>query len=151
MGKHERATFGWMDFLWLVFLAGLGVLPPLFEIHKQLILLAIGAFQILEHSLMGTVGESRGRIYSIVIKIGLASLLLDHTGGIRAFAAQGAAIVVGKGDGDFFRKALAAPRRSICSTTASAAGRPKTTSSMAPNMTRPLCTLVLPDVLAFWE
>jgi two-component system, NtrC family, sensor histidine kinase HydH len=84
MGKHERATFGWMDFLWVVFLAGLGVLPPLFEIHKQLILLAIGAFQILEHSLVGTVGESRGRIYSIAIKIGLASLLLDHTGGIQS-------------------------------------------------------------------
>jgi glyoxylase-like metal-dependent hydrolase (beta-lactamase superfamily II) len=35
---------------------------------------------------------------------------IDHTGGIRAYAAQGAAIVVGKGNGDFFRKALAAPQ-----------------------------------------
>jgi glyoxylase-like metal-dependent hydrolase (beta-lactamase superfamily II) len=35
---------------------------------------------------------------------------IDHTGGIRAYAAQGATIVVGKGDGDFFRKALAAPQ-----------------------------------------
>lgn len=35
---------------------------------------------------------------------------LDHTGGIRAFAAQGAAIVVGKGDGDYFRRVLAAPQ-----------------------------------------
>jgi glyoxylase-like metal-dependent hydrolase (beta-lactamase superfamily II) len=35
---------------------------------------------------------------------------LDHTGGIRAFAAQGAAIVVGKGDGDYFRKVLTAPQ-----------------------------------------
>jgi glyoxylase-like metal-dependent hydrolase (beta-lactamase superfamily II) len=35
---------------------------------------------------------------------------LDHTGGIRAFAAQGAAIVVGKGDGDYFRKVLRAPQ-----------------------------------------
>jgi glyoxylase-like metal-dependent hydrolase (beta-lactamase superfamily II) len=35
---------------------------------------------------------------------------IDHTGGIRAYAAQGATIVVGKGDGDFFKKALAAPQ-----------------------------------------
>ena len=35
---------------------------------------------------------------------------LDHTGGIRAFAAQGAAIVVGKGDGEYFRKVLTAPQ-----------------------------------------
>lgn len=35
---------------------------------------------------------------------------LDHTGGIRAYAAQGAAIVVGKGDGDYFRKVLTAPQ-----------------------------------------
>jgi glyoxylase-like metal-dependent hydrolase (beta-lactamase superfamily II) len=35
---------------------------------------------------------------------------IDHTGGLRAYAAEGATVVVGKGDGDFFRKALAAPR-----------------------------------------
>jgi glyoxylase-like metal-dependent hydrolase (beta-lactamase superfamily II) len=35
---------------------------------------------------------------------------LDHTGGIRAYGAQGAAIVVGKGDGDYFRKVLTAPQ-----------------------------------------
>ncbi len=35
---------------------------------------------------------------------------VDHTGGMRAYAAEGATVVVGKGDGAFFRKALAAPR-----------------------------------------
>jgi glyoxylase-like metal-dependent hydrolase (beta-lactamase superfamily II) len=35
---------------------------------------------------------------------------LDHTGGIRAYAAEGATIVVGKGDGDYFRKVLTAPQ-----------------------------------------
>jgi len=35
---------------------------------------------------------------------------LDHTGGIRAYAAQGAVIIVGKGDRDYFRKVLAAPQ-----------------------------------------
>jgi glyoxylase-like metal-dependent hydrolase (beta-lactamase superfamily II) len=34
---------------------------------------------------------------------------IDHTGGLRAFSAQGATIVVGKGNGAFFRKALSAP------------------------------------------
>jgi glyoxylase-like metal-dependent hydrolase (beta-lactamase superfamily II) len=34
---------------------------------------------------------------------------IDHTGGVRAFAAGGATIVVGKGDGAFWRKVLAAP------------------------------------------
>jgi glyoxylase-like metal-dependent hydrolase (beta-lactamase superfamily II) len=33
---------------------------------------------------------------------------IDHTGGIRAYAAEGATIVVGKGDGAFFRKVLSA-------------------------------------------
>ena len=47
------------------------------------------------------------------------------------------------------RMRASAPSRSICSTIASAAGRPKTTSSMAPNTTRPLCTLVLPGHFGF--
>jgi glyoxylase-like metal-dependent hydrolase (beta-lactamase superfamily II) len=34
---------------------------------------------------------------------------IDHTGGVRAYAAQGATLVVGKGDGAFWRKVLRAP------------------------------------------
>ena len=34
---------------------------------------------------------------------------MDHAGGLRAYAAQGATIVVGKGNGDHFRRVLAAP------------------------------------------
>jgi hypothetical protein len=34
---------------------------------------------------------------------------IDHTGGVRAYAAAGATIVVGKGNGAFFRKLLSAP------------------------------------------
>ena len=49
------------------------------------------------------------------------------------------------------RNALLAPIRSICSTITSDAGRPKTTSSMAPNTTRPLCTLSSPDFWFCWE
>ena len=35
---------------------------------------------------------------------------IDHAGGVRAYAAQGATIVVGKGDGAFFRKVLSVPQ-----------------------------------------
>jgi glyoxylase-like metal-dependent hydrolase (beta-lactamase superfamily II) len=34
---------------------------------------------------------------------------MDHTGGLRAYVAQGATLVVGKGAGDHFRRVLAAP------------------------------------------
>ena len=34
---------------------------------------------------------------------------MDHAGGLRAYAAQGSIIVVGKGNGDHFRRVLAAP------------------------------------------
>ena len=34
---------------------------------------------------------------------------VDHVGGMRAYAAEGATIVVGKGNGDYFRKVLARP------------------------------------------
>lgn len=34
---------------------------------------------------------------------------MDHTGGLRAYAAQGATVVVGKGNGEHFRRVLAAP------------------------------------------
>ena len=70
-----------MDLLWLAFLAGLAVLEPRLEIHKQLILLAIGVFQIFEHRFLEWVPE-RGRSYSVILKILLGSLLVDHTGGI---------------------------------------------------------------------
>jgi glyoxylase-like metal-dependent hydrolase (beta-lactamase superfamily II) len=35
---------------------------------------------------------------------------IDHSGGLRAYIAEGASVVVGKGDGAFFRKVLSAPQ-----------------------------------------
>jgi glyoxylase-like metal-dependent hydrolase (beta-lactamase superfamily II) len=35
---------------------------------------------------------------------------VDHVGGMRQFIAEGATVVVGKGDGDYFRRALARPQ-----------------------------------------
>lgn len=82
---NQRRSFAWMDLLWLAFLAGLAILPPRTDviIHKQLILLAIGVFQIFEHRLLQWVPE-RGRSYTVIVKILLGSLLVDHTGGIES-------------------------------------------------------------------
>jgi len=75
--RHEK--FGWLDVLGLVFLAGLAALPPITEIHKQITLLAIGVFQLFERRLIAWL-PSRGRFYSVLLKISLATLLLGHTG-----------------------------------------------------------------------
>ena len=81
---NQRRSFAWMDLLWLAFLAGLAALTPgLDNIHKQLILLAIGVFQIFEYRFLEWVPK-RGRSYSVVLKILLASLLVSHTGGINS-------------------------------------------------------------------
>src|ERR1700681_4891295 len=81
MLDRERASIGWIDLLWLVFLGGLALLPPRSEIHKQLILLAIVVFQLFEGWLISGLPKY-GPAYSVLIKILLATLLLDHTGEI---------------------------------------------------------------------
>jgi two-component system, NtrC family, sensor histidine kinase HydH len=77
----KRAAFDWIDVVWLVFIAGLAVLPPIHEIHKQLLLVAFGIFQFLEGSLLARY-PSFGRYVAVVIKLILAAVLLDHTGEI---------------------------------------------------------------------
>ena len=79
MADQERYTFAWTDLLWLAFLGGLAFMDPIHEVHKQAILLAIGLFQIFERRLLAWV-PSRGRFYSVIIKIVLATLLMKHTG-----------------------------------------------------------------------
>jgi nitrogen-specific signal transduction histidine kinase len=71
----------WIDLIWLVFLGGLALLPPLEEIHKQLILLAIFVVQLSEGWVVARLPK-RGPAYSVFLKILLATLLLDHTGEI---------------------------------------------------------------------
>lgn len=83
MPESERLKLAWMDLLWLAFLGGLAVLQPIVEIHKQLTLLAIGIFQIIEQRFLARIGP-RGPVYSVVIKILLASLLIAHTGEINS-------------------------------------------------------------------
>jgi two-component system sensor histidine kinase HydH len=79
MNEHRRPAINWMDFLWLAFLAGLAALPPVAEIHKQLTLFAIGVVQFSEGWLLERVPR-RGAAYIVLIKIALATLLIDHTG-----------------------------------------------------------------------
>lgn len=82
--ETSTGRLAWIDLLWFVFLGALALLPPFFEIHKQLILLGIGIFQLFEPWLMRGVPLSRRGRYSIVLKILLGSLLIDHTGGINS-------------------------------------------------------------------
>ena len=79
MSPRQRPNINWMDVLWLVFLAGLAVLPPIREIHKQLTLLAIGLVQLLEGRLIAHLPK-RGPSYVVLLKIALATLLIAHTG-----------------------------------------------------------------------
>ena len=75
--RFNRLDAVWLV-IWLLFLAGLAALPPLLEWHKQLILLAIGVVQLLETRLISHFPK-RGVFYVILLKILLATLLLDHT------------------------------------------------------------------------
>ena len=79
MTETNRPTINWMDVLWLLFLAGLALLPPVKEIHKQVILLAFGIIQLSEGWLIARVPR-RGPAYIVLLKIALATLLVDHTG-----------------------------------------------------------------------
>jgi two-component system, NtrC family, sensor histidine kinase HydH len=76
----ESSGFRWMDLLWLILIGVLAVLHPVFEIHKQLTLLAIGLFQIFDRRILVRVTPSRRNAYSVFIKILLATLLIAHTG-----------------------------------------------------------------------
>ena len=75
----ERATPRWLDLLWLIFLVGLALIPPINELHKQGILLSIGISQLLENQLLRLAGKY-GPACAVLIKIGLATLLINHTG-----------------------------------------------------------------------
>jgi len=79
MTEARRPNIDWMDIFWLAFLAGLAILPPVEEVHKQLTLLAIAVLQLLEGRLIGY-SPRRGRAYVVALKILLATLLIDHTG-----------------------------------------------------------------------
>ncbi len=77
--KAIRPDINWLDLPWLVFLAGLAILPPLWEVHKQLVLAALAAVQLSE-SWMVRRDPKRGPTYAVALKLLLATVLIDHTG-----------------------------------------------------------------------
>ena len=81
MLDRKQSAVSWLDFVWLLFIAGLAFLPAEDQLHKQLILLCIGIFQLLEGRLVAWL-PGRGRVYAVLIKIMLATILLGHTGEI---------------------------------------------------------------------
>src|SRR5579863_7668725 len=81
MTETKRPTINWMDVLWLVFLSGLALLPPVVELFRSGILLAFGVIQLGEGWLIARMPR-RGPFYLVLLKIVLATLLVDHTGEI---------------------------------------------------------------------
>src|SRR5579864_6357877 len=81
MTNRLRSAVSWIDLLWLAFLGGLALLAPIEEIHKQLTLAAIAIVQLSERKLV-TWRPHSGPVYSVLAKIGLATVLLGHTGEI---------------------------------------------------------------------
>ncbi len=79
MTDGKQARFDWLDIFWLIFLAGLAALPPIAEIHKQLVLLALGIVQLAESHLLKR-WPNFGSSLAVLLKILLATLLLAHTG-----------------------------------------------------------------------
>jgi two-component system sensor histidine kinase HydH len=79
MPDRKQSPFNWIDVVWLIFILALVLLPPIDEIHKQLILLAIGLFQVLEGRLVIWLPRA-GATLSVLVKTALATILLYHTG-----------------------------------------------------------------------
>jgi two-component system sensor histidine kinase HydH len=80
METREQGAFRWMDLVWLALVGFLAVLNPRLEIHKQITLLAIGLFQIFDRKLLGSLPAPRRNVYTVLIKILLATILIGHTG-----------------------------------------------------------------------
>lgn len=81
MIDRKRSPVDWIDVVWLLFIAGLAFLPPINEVHKQLILFAFAALQFLEGKLVARFPRE-GPTIAVGLKIVLGTLLLDHTGDI---------------------------------------------------------------------
>ena len=81
MTESKRSSINWMDVLLLGFLVGLALVPPVKEIHKQEILLALGLLQLGEGLLIEQLPR-RGPSYVVLLKIALATMLIGHTGEI---------------------------------------------------------------------
>ena len=79
MSEDAGTRVKWLDVLWLVFLAGLALLPPVAEYHKQLTLLAIGVVQLAESRIVSHLPKPGPHIV-VLLKVILATVLINHTG-----------------------------------------------------------------------
>ncbi|MGH9396728.1 MAG: two-component system sensor histidine kinase NtrB [Terriglobia bacterium] len=84
MPDQDHRTLAWIDILWLILLAGLAVLPPLFEWHKDIILAVIGLYQIFENKILRGFAPGRRNFASILIKVLLATMIVWHTGEVES-------------------------------------------------------------------
>jgi two-component system, NtrC family, sensor histidine kinase HydH len=81
MLDRKRSPVDWIDAVWLLFIICLACLPPINEVHKQLVLIAFAIVQFLEGKLIARLPRA-GATITVGIKIILATLLLDHTGDV---------------------------------------------------------------------
>jgi two-component system, NtrC family, sensor histidine kinase HydH len=81
MIDRKRSAVDWIDAVWLLFILGLAILPPVDEVHKQMILTGFAVFQFLEGKLVARLPHE-GPTIAVGVKILLGTLLLDHTGDI---------------------------------------------------------------------
>src|SRR5438270_2573105 len=79
MDEAKHRGIDWLDVLWLIFLLGLAVVPPVQEGHKQLTLLAIGIVQLAESRIIAR-WPRHGPSGIVLLKISLATVLINHTG-----------------------------------------------------------------------
>jgi len=80
LSKGDHRRINWLDVVWLLFLGGLAVLPPLWNIRKELTLLAIGIVQVVEGRLVERFPRW-GRSYAVLLKLIFSTLLIASTGG----------------------------------------------------------------------
>lgn len=79
MSEDAGTRVKWLDALWLFFLAGLALLPPVTEYHKQLTLLAIGLVQLAESRIVSRLPKPGPHVV-VLLKVILATVLINHTG-----------------------------------------------------------------------
>ncbi len=78
MTEKNHFRVGWVDLLWLLFLAVLAILSPIRKLDKQLVLIGIGLLQLFESQLVAR-APRWGPHLSVLAKILLATLLMQAT------------------------------------------------------------------------
>jgi two-component system, NtrC family, sensor histidine kinase HydH len=77
--QQGRIRITLVDIVWLIVVAILAALPPLYEQHKQIILAAIALFQIFEGRILQSLSPAWRNAVSVLVKTALATLLVWHT------------------------------------------------------------------------